>query len=189
MKKQCDCRCHLPLKTTHLCPNCFNGQCEKKEKKYTSGNGSGDGGLIYVTPPQEAEEICFTTHHEIQWSGDGYFCSKCNLQFASVPPPQEAEWEKEFDKLFGYEGKDKVYIEGWHIITDKSDNAPAGIEQVKIVIRSLLQEQKEKFKEALGEMEEPLFSERNKVGDWELKKARRIAMNMLRKEVLTKIGI
>ncbi len=21
----CTCRCHLPLVTTHLCPNCFNG--------------------------------------------------------------------------------------------------------------------------------------------------------------------
>ena len=32
-KERCACRCHLPLKTTHLCPNCFNGQCEKEEIK------------------------------------------------------------------------------------------------------------------------------------------------------------
>jgi hypothetical protein len=30
-EKRCDCRCHLPLKTTHLCPNCFDGKCEKEE--------------------------------------------------------------------------------------------------------------------------------------------------------------
>lgn len=32
-KERCACRCHLPLKTTRLCPNCFNGQCEKEEIK------------------------------------------------------------------------------------------------------------------------------------------------------------
>jgi hypothetical protein len=23
--EKCTCKCHLPLVTTHLCPNCFNG--------------------------------------------------------------------------------------------------------------------------------------------------------------------
>lgn len=28
---KCNCRCHSPLVTTHLCPNCFDGRCARSE--------------------------------------------------------------------------------------------------------------------------------------------------------------
>ena len=34
-----------------------------------------------ITEEQVAE--CFLTDHQIQWAGDGYFCSKCMTRFVS----------------------------------------------------------------------------------------------------------
>jgi len=54
---------------------------------------------------QTNKECKLILDHDVNWAGDGYFCSKCMLQF--IPKDEELatnkdkDWKKEFDKRFG----------------------------------------------------------------------------------------
>jgi hypothetical protein len=96
-------------------------------------------------------------------------------KYITSTPPQEAEWEKRFDENVNF------------------DEAELGsnwsMDDVKAFIRQLLQEQKKKFKEALGEME--LLSEKDVIDltmqDLDALFVAKKVRNAFRKEVLTKI--
>jgi hypothetical protein len=67
-------------------------------------------------------------------------------EMKNVSPPQEAEWEKEFDKKFV---RDDGLMDKYGFDEHGEQDMLAPI--IKSFIRQLLQEQKKKFKEALGE--------------------------------------
>jgi hypothetical protein len=97
------------------------------------------------------EKKCFMTDHEVQWAGDGYFCSKCGIRFITeqtifenktpldypkkqVTPPQEAE---DIEKQIAIKLTDIAIA-----ARDNPKNVP--IPRVLKEIMDLLQEQKEK---------------------------------------------
>lgn len=78
-KKECECRCHLPLVTTHLCPDCFNGcppfQPSKEEKSYLLGVDIGDkkgDKTIKAYGYEEKNKIIITRMEEVEPSEEEF---------------------------------------------------------------------------------------------------------------------